>query len=188
MLSCAVDAEFPKIGTARLLLQAAFDAGGSWGQRRVFLEVAADNMPARALYVGLGFDIVGRRPRYYRRPGGEAVDALIVSSRSLTGRSPPRLRKRRRWTPPPSPPLSASGTISSTLMAEALESARNVGERLGSAQKDVRGFPSGHTLHQQLGSDKGKRANLAGDIQNKLGCVFHGFIVSICHECGLLPL
>ena len=47
VLSCAVDAEFRRIGTARLLLQAAFDAAVRGGGRRVFLEVAEDNTPAR---------------------------------------------------------------------------------------------------------------------------------------------
>jgi ribosomal-protein-alanine N-acetyltransferase len=79
VLSCAVDAEFRRIGTARLLLQAAFDAAVRGGRRRVFLEVAEDNTPARGLYSGLGFDIVGRRPRYYRRRGGETVFALIMN-------------------------------------------------------------------------------------------------------------
>jgi ribosomal-protein-alanine N-acetyltransferase len=67
------------MGTARLLLQTAFDAAVRRGGHRVFLEVAEDNAPARGLYSGLGFEIVGRRPRYYRRSGGEMVDALIMN-------------------------------------------------------------------------------------------------------------
>lgn len=43
----------------------------------VFLEVAADNPAARALYAGRGFHPVGVRPGYYRRPGG-AADALML--------------------------------------------------------------------------------------------------------------
>lgn len=79
VLSCAVDVGFRRRGMARLLLQAAFDDARRRGGKRVFLEVATDNDPARALYVDLGFQTVGRRRRYYRRPCGEAVDALIVS-------------------------------------------------------------------------------------------------------------
>ncbi|WP_415404190.1 GNAT family N-acetyltransferase [Tateyamaria sp. SN3-11] len=42
-----------------------------------FLEVAADNLPACALYTRHGFEIVARRPGYYRR--GEArADALVM--------------------------------------------------------------------------------------------------------------
>lgn len=49
------------------------------GATRLFLEVAADNAPAIALYAGAGFVRVGARPSYYRRPDGERVDALILS-------------------------------------------------------------------------------------------------------------
>lgn len=43
-----------------------------------FLEVAADNTPARALYDGCGFRVAGRRRGYYRDAPGGAVDALIM--------------------------------------------------------------------------------------------------------------
>ena len=79
VLSCAVDPAFRRMGTARLLLQAAFDAAARRGGRHAFLEVAENNAPARGLYSGLGFQIVGRRPRYYRLNGGESVDALIMN-------------------------------------------------------------------------------------------------------------
>ena len=46
--------------------------------KRIFLEVAEDNAPAVALYRKLNFVEVGRRKRYYERPGGEAVDALTL--------------------------------------------------------------------------------------------------------------
>lgn len=47
-------------------------------QRRqvVFLEVAEDNAPARALYTECGFRAVGRRPAYYRRRDGTSIAAL----------------------------------------------------------------------------------------------------------------
>lgn len=48
------------------------------GATRLFLEVAEDNAPARALYGSLGFQATGRRPRYYPRPEGPAIDALIL--------------------------------------------------------------------------------------------------------------
>ena len=35
------------------------------GIKHIFLEVAEDNVAARALYEQCGFTIVGRRPRYY---------------------------------------------------------------------------------------------------------------------------
>ncbi|MFT5181119.1 MAG: ribosomal-protein-alanine N-acetyltransferase [Alphaproteobacteria bacterium] len=47
-------------------------------RRRIILEVAITNRPARDLYQSLGFREVGRRPAYYRR-GGKAGDALILA-------------------------------------------------------------------------------------------------------------
>ncbi len=47
------------------------------GIRKLFLEVAADNRPARSLYRALGFEETGRRAGYYRRAGG-AVDAVMM--------------------------------------------------------------------------------------------------------------
>jgi ribosomal-protein-alanine N-acetyltransferase len=79
VLSCAVEPAFGRIGTARLLLQAAFEKAVRRGGRHAFLEVAEDNAPARKLYSDLSFEIVGRRPRYYRRSGDQPVDALIMN-------------------------------------------------------------------------------------------------------------
>ena len=45
--------------------------------RSVVLEVAADNVAARALYTARGFVLVGCRPNYYRRARGR-IDALIL--------------------------------------------------------------------------------------------------------------
>ncbi|WP_323778064.1 GNAT family N-acetyltransferase [Leisingera sp.] len=48
------------------------------GAAEVFLEVAADNAPAQALYQARGFAECGRRAGYYRRDGAEAADALLM--------------------------------------------------------------------------------------------------------------
>ena len=47
--------------------------------RGILLEVATTNQAARELYEFLGFHEIGRRPAYYKR-GGQAVDALVLSS------------------------------------------------------------------------------------------------------------
>jgi [ribosomal protein S18]-alanine N-acetyltransferase len=47
-----------------------------------FLEVAATNAPALALYTAAGFTQTGQRPGYYRIPGQAPTDAIIMS-RSL---------------------------------------------------------------------------------------------------------
>jgi ribosomal-protein-alanine N-acetyltransferase len=44
----------------------------------VLLEVAEDNVAARALYGAAGFLEVGNRPAYYRRRSGPTVAALTL--------------------------------------------------------------------------------------------------------------
>lgn len=70
-------------GVARNLLTDLLRQLTTAGAARVFLEVAAPNAAALALYRGVGFDSVGRRPNYYRstvdRPGESAVDAVLLS-------------------------------------------------------------------------------------------------------------
>jgi ribosomal-protein-alanine N-acetyltransferase len=49
------------------------------GASTIFLEVAADNPPAIALYQSAGFSRIGHRKSYYARPGGQShVDALVM--------------------------------------------------------------------------------------------------------------
>ena len=57
------------------------------GAARVFLEVAEDNAPARALYAGAGFAEAGRRPGYYAGADGGRRDALLLAL-NLTPRLP----------------------------------------------------------------------------------------------------
>lgn len=63
----------------RLLLFALADLAAE-GFEDVTLEVAVDNVPARALYDRLGFSEAGRRPGYYRRDR-ELVDAMVMHRR-----------------------------------------------------------------------------------------------------------
>ena len=44
------------------------------GVKKVFLEVAENNHPARALYERHGFTVVGRRPKYY-----DGIDAILMA-------------------------------------------------------------------------------------------------------------
>lgn len=64
-------------GLARRLVAAVAAEARGRGAHRVFAEVR-DGNDALALYLALGFEIVGRRPRYYRGPDGRALDALTV--------------------------------------------------------------------------------------------------------------
>jgi|AACY02.2.fsa_nt_gi Acetyltransferases len=63
---------------ARLLARLQAEAAAA-GATRLFLEVAADNTPARALYARAGYAETGRRAEYYRRADGTRIDALILS-------------------------------------------------------------------------------------------------------------
>ena len=62
-------------GGGRCLLRAALAALAAQGAGCCFLEVRPSNAPAIALYQGLGFAAVGRRPGFYRAP---AEDALVM--------------------------------------------------------------------------------------------------------------
>lgn len=79
LLTLATDPEHRRQGRARAVLTALEDALIARGAARHFLEVAADNHTARALYAAMGYDETARRSAYYARPGGHAADAVIMS-------------------------------------------------------------------------------------------------------------
>lgn len=79
ILTIATDPAAQRQGHARALLQRLIDDLRKRQTRSLFLEVAVDNPAAIALYLGLGFRQVGRRPSYYSRKDGPLVDALILS-------------------------------------------------------------------------------------------------------------
>ena len=70
-------------GAGRALIAALSRQAGGLGARALYLEVAADNQAAQALYRALGFEESGRRRAYYRNGAGPAVDALLLR-RALT--------------------------------------------------------------------------------------------------------
>ena len=67
-------------GVGRALLDAALGEAATRGISAVFLEVRDSNQRARELYASRGFEEVGRRRRYYRRP----VEDAIVLRRTLS--------------------------------------------------------------------------------------------------------
>lgn len=87
ILTLAVRPSARRMGVATRLVERAAARIIAAGGRRLFLEVAEDNAAARALYACLDFEPVGRRPRYYARPDGHAVDALLLA-RNLTAPLP----------------------------------------------------------------------------------------------------
>jgi len=77
LLTIAVQSDRRRHGLGRALLEAVVEQARHGGARYLFLEVGADNAPARSLYSQAGFVEVGRRPGYYRRRAGLA-DALVL--------------------------------------------------------------------------------------------------------------
>jgi [ribosomal protein S18]-alanine N-acetyltransferase len=78
ILSIAIDAPQRGRGLSRQLLLTHLGHLAGRGVRTVFLEVEENNQPARRLYERAGFRVVGRRERYYRQPGGEQLNALLM--------------------------------------------------------------------------------------------------------------
>lgn len=79
VLTLAVLPEARRRGRGQALMQAALATCRTRGVSDVFLEVAADNDAARALYRAIGMTEGGRRRGYYARSDGPAVDALILT-------------------------------------------------------------------------------------------------------------
>jgi len=78
VLTLAVEPGHRRRGVARALLEAGLTQAATMGAEEVFLEVAADNLGALALYQEARFAQAGRRGGYYLRPDGETVDALVL--------------------------------------------------------------------------------------------------------------
>lgn len=78
ILTLAVRPTARRGGVGRALVIGAADFAAGLGAGRLFLEVAEDNVAARALYAAVGFREEGRRRAYYARAGGPAADALIL--------------------------------------------------------------------------------------------------------------
>jgi len=81
-----VHPEWRRQGIGRQLLLNLVELSVALGARRMTLEVRVGNTAAQALYRAFGFEIVGRRPRYYSDDG---EDALVMTTPELTD---PRLR------------------------------------------------------------------------------------------------
>ena len=79
ILSIGVAPDWQRAGLGKKLVEGLARAAKRGEARRLFLDVAEDNVAALALYAALGFKETGRRKRYYERPGGLAIDALTFA-------------------------------------------------------------------------------------------------------------
>lgn len=75
ILNLAVHPKFRGKGTGGSLLDSAVAAAKLRGAEQIYLEVRESNDSARKLYAARGFDLITRRPKYYRHP---VEDALVL--------------------------------------------------------------------------------------------------------------
>ena len=79
VLTLSVAPTVRRKGTASKLLAQALDILRAGGSARIFLEVAADNAAASALYTRHSFTPCGRRADYYGAgASGKSVDAIVM--------------------------------------------------------------------------------------------------------------
>lgn len=79
ILSIGVVREWQRAGVGRMLIEGLIRAAKRGEARRLFLDVAANNVAANALYNRLGFKEVGRRKGYYKLKDSDAVDSLSLA-------------------------------------------------------------------------------------------------------------
>ena len=79
ILTFGVDKEWQRLGIGRRLIEGLQRAAIKGEAKKLYLEVAEDNLPALVLYSRVGFKEAGRRKGYYKRPNSDDVDALNLS-------------------------------------------------------------------------------------------------------------
>lgn len=79
LLTIAVAPEARRQGLGATLLAEFTAAAAARGAETAYLEVAADNAAAIALYLGAGWNEAGRRRGYYRPHGRPPIDALVLA-------------------------------------------------------------------------------------------------------------
>jgi ribosomal-protein-alanine N-acetyltransferase len=76
----AVNIDFRRLGIGRQLVARSLLSGAIKGARIGFLEVRRSNLAAQALYLQMGFEVVGERRRYYH---DNNEDALLMTLNNL---------------------------------------------------------------------------------------------------------
>jgi [ribosomal protein S18]-alanine N-acetyltransferase len=74
----AVHPDYRQRGIGKALLRASMDAAYAEGARIYHLEVRAGNVAAQKMYADFGYEIVGRRPRYYQDNGEDALLLTLI--------------------------------------------------------------------------------------------------------------
>ncbi|MGV6805197.1 MAG: GNAT family N-acetyltransferase [Ruegeria sp.] len=81
LLTIATHPDHQRLGYARTCMQEWQEKAADLGARRAFLEVAADNAAAIALYQSCGYARCGLRQGYYLRDKADKVDAIVMERR-----------------------------------------------------------------------------------------------------------
>ena len=81
IVSIGVAPRHRRCGIAERLLTGAIGHLRACGALSLFIEVGQDNEAAIGLYVKRGFEQVGLRPGYYKRPDGTCSDAAVMRRR-----------------------------------------------------------------------------------------------------------
>lgn len=89
ILAIATDPAHQRQGVASSLLSELIRTCMQQGITRIFLDVAAQNQPARAFYAAKGFAQVGTRRGYYTLRDGTKDDALLLSLAIAQGQDAP---------------------------------------------------------------------------------------------------
>ena len=76
----ATHPEFRRQGIGARILQEALKDASKAGVQRAFLEVRAGNEADRSMYRKFGSEVTGRRPKYYKDNG---EDAILMTRESL---------------------------------------------------------------------------------------------------------
>lgn len=84
ILNFAVTPERRHRGVGAALLNQALAWGATYSAEKTFLEVRVSNLAAIRFYEHHGFEVTGRRPRYYTAP---IEDALVLAAPFRTGSS-----------------------------------------------------------------------------------------------------
>ncbi len=74
IITIGVNPEFRRAGIASAMIGIIEKTIKNQGVKKLFLEVASDNIPAKKLYENCGFKAIGLRPKYY-----DGVDAILMS-------------------------------------------------------------------------------------------------------------
>jgi ribosomal-protein-alanine N-acetyltransferase len=77
----ATHPDFRRRGIGERLMMEALVSARAEGGERAFLEVRESNQAAQAMYLKYGFEVVGRRPKYYQ---DNQEDAILMNLEDLS--------------------------------------------------------------------------------------------------------